>query len=61
MDVTGDRVLARFTGDAAGGRSASYLALKRWLVQKLSEACASPMQLVELNVLEALRPQAPPS
>jgi bacterioferritin-associated ferredoxin len=60
MDVTGDRVLARFTGDAAGGRSASYLALKRWLVQRLSETCASPMQLVELDVLERLRTQAPP-
>jgi hypothetical protein len=56
--VTGDRVLARFAGDAAGGQSASYLALKRYLVRRLEEACNGPMHLVELNVLERLRTPA---
>ncbi len=55
MDVTSDRVLARFSGDGADTQNASYLTLKRYLVRRMSEVCASPMQLVELNVLERLR------
>jgi NifU-like protein len=55
MDVTGDRVLARFSGDGADTSNASYLALKRYLVRRLGEVCGTTMHLVELNVLERLR------
>jgi NifU-like protein len=54
VDVNGDRVLARFRGDRVGTPAASYLCLKRYLVQRMSEACGQRMNLVELNVLEAL-------
>ncbi len=56
VDVSGDRVLARFFGKGVGTQSASYLALKRQLVRKMSEACGQKMHLIELNVLEALAP-----
>jgi NifU-like protein len=56
VDVAGDRVLARFTGNGVGTTAASFLALKRYVVQKLTEACGQKMNLVELNVLEALAP-----
>ena len=56
VDVTGDRVLARFTGNGVGTTAASFLALKRYAVQKMTEACGLKMNLVELNVLEALAP-----
>lgn len=56
VDVTGDRVLARFTGNGVGSTAASFLALKRYAVQKMTEACGVKMNLVELNVLEALAP-----
>ena len=52
VDVSGDRVLARFSGNGVGGTAASYLAVKRRLVQRMSEACGRKMNLVELNVLE---------
>ncbi len=54
VDVSGDRVLARFWGGRVGTPAASYLSLKRYLVQKMSDACGQKMNLVELNVLEAL-------
>jgi NifU-like protein len=56
IDVNGDRVLARFFGPRVGSSAASYLALKRYLVQKMAEAVGHKMNLVELNVLEALAP-----
>jgi NifU-like protein len=56
VDVAGDRVLARFTGNGVGTTAASYLALKRYAVQKMTEACGVKMNLVELNVLEGLAP-----
>ncbi len=56
VDVAGDRVLARFTGSGVGTTAASFLALKRYAVQKMTEACGVKMNLVELNVLEALAP-----
>jgi NifU-like protein len=56
VDVMGDRVLARFTGNGVGTTAASFLALKRHVVQKMTEACGVKMNLVELNVLEALAP-----
>lgn len=56
VDVTGDRVLARFTGNGVGTTAASFLALKKYAVQKMTEACGLKMNLVELNVLEALAP-----
>jgi NifU-like protein len=56
VDVAGDRVLARFTGNGVGTTAASFLSLKRYVVQKLTEACGHKMNLVELNVLEALAP-----
>jgi NifU-like protein len=54
VDVTGDRVLVRFHGAPVGTTAASWLALKRFLVQKISDACGQKMNLVELNVLEGL-------
>ena len=54
VDVAGDRVLVRFFGEAVGTTAASFLALKRYLVQKMSEACGHKMNLVELNVLESV-------
>ena len=60
VDVTGDRVLARFFGRAVGTQTASFLALKRYLVQRMSEACGQKMNLVELNVLESLAAQSKP-
>ena len=56
VDVSGDRVLARFYGRGVGTPAASFLALKRYLVMRLTEACGQKMNLVELNVLEALAP-----
>jgi NifU-like protein len=56
VDVTGDRVLARFTGNGVGTTAPSFLALKRYVVQKMTEAVGQKMNLVELNVLEALAP-----
>ena len=59
MDVAGDRVLARFFGDRVGTTAASWLAIKRHLVDRLSAACGQKMNLVELNVLEGLAKAAP--
>jgi NifU-like protein len=60
VDVTGDRVLVRFFGGRVGTPAPSFLALKRFLVQRISEACGRKMVLVELNVLEELgRRRAP--
>jgi NifU-like protein len=56
VDVGGDRVLVRFFGRGVGSQAASFLALKRYLVHRLTEACGHKMNLVELNVLEALAP-----
>jgi bacterioferritin-associated ferredoxin len=56
VDVSGDRVLARFFGRGVGSTAASFLALKRYLVGRMSESCGQKMNLVELNVLEALAP-----
>ena len=56
VDVAGDRVLARFTGNGVGTTAASFLALKRYVVQKMTDAVGHKMNLVELNVLEALAP-----
>jgi NifU-like protein len=56
VDVMGDRVLARFFGRGVGTQAASFLALKRYLVQRMSDVCGQKMNLVELNVLEALAP-----
>jgi NifU-like protein len=55
VDVSGDRVLARFFGDLVGTAAASYLALKLYLVGRISDACGHKMQLIELNVLEQLQ------
>ena len=54
VDVVGDRVLVRFSGGAVGTSDASYLAIKRYLVKQMSDACGQKMNLIELNVLEAL-------
>jgi NifU-like protein len=54
VDVSGDRVLARFHGSAVGTPAASFLALKRYLVLRMADACGQRMNLVELNVLESL-------
>lgn len=54
VEVGGDRVLVRFTGDRVGTPAASFLALKHYLVRRMSEACGQKMNLVELNVLEEL-------
>jgi NifU-like protein len=54
VDVSGDRVLARFFGKGVGTQNASYLALKRCVVRTMSDACGVKMNLVELNVLEAM-------
>ncbi len=59
MEVAGDRVLARFFGDRVGTTAASWLAIKRHLVDRLSAACGQKMNLVELNVLEGLAKAAP--
>ncbi|MBV8878463.1 MAG: (2Fe-2S)-binding protein [Planctomycetaceae bacterium] len=56
VDVAGDRVLARFTGNGVGTTAASFLALKRYVVQKMTDAVGQKMNLVELNVLETLAP-----
>ena len=56
VDVNGDRVLARFFGKGVGTTAASFLALKRYLVHRMAEACGQKMNLIELNVLEALAP-----
>jgi len=56
VDVNGDRVLARFYGRAVGTQTASFLALKRYVVLRMTEAVGHKMNLVELNVLEALAP-----
>src|SRR6185436_3202128 len=56
VDVSGDRVLARFYGKGVGTPAASFLALKRYLVQRMTEAIGQKMHLVELNVLEAMAP-----
>lgn len=60
MDVAGERVLARFFGDRVGTTSASWLAIKRHLVDRLSAACGQKMNLVELNMLEGLA-KVPPA
>jgi NifU-like protein len=60
VDVAGDRVLARFFGDRVGSTDASWLALKRHVVDRMAAACGQKMNLVELNVLEALA-KAPPA
>jgi NifU-like protein len=53
-DVQGDRVLVRFTGEIVGTTSASFLALKRWMVERMTASIGRKMNLVELNVLEGL-------
>jgi NifU-like protein len=55
VDVSGDRVLVRLSGPQVGTTAPSFLALKRFLVQKLSDACGQKIQLIELNVLESLQ------
>lgn len=60
VDVAGDRVLVRFFGDAVGTPAPSFLAIKRHLVRRMSEACGQKMNLIELNVLESrARPPSP--
>jgi NifU-like protein len=54
VDVSGDRVLVRFYGNAVGTAAPSYLALKRNLVKTMSDACGQKMHLIELNVLESV-------
>ena len=54
VDVGADRVLARFYGDRVGTTAASFLAIKRHVVDRMSAACGMKMNLVELNVLEGL-------
>ena len=54
VEVEGDRVLARYQGDLAGTTAASFLAIKRHVVERISAACGRDMKLVELNVLEGL-------
>jgi len=56
VDVSGDRVLARFYGKGVGTTTASFLALKRYVVLRMTEAVGHKMNLVELNVLEAMAP-----
>jgi len=58
VDVGGDRVLARFYGDRVGTTAASFLAIKRHVVDRMSAACGMKMNLVELNVLEGLAKSA---
>lgn len=53
VEVSGDRVLVRFYGEAVGTPAASFLAIKRHLVRKMSDACGQKMNLIELNVLES--------
>jgi len=53
VDISGDRVLARFTGSVVGTPAPSFLSIKRHLVKKMSDACGHKMNLIELNVLEA--------
>ena len=53
-DVQGDRVLVRFSGDAVGTTSASFLALKKGMVERMTASIGRKMNLVELNVLEGL-------
>ena len=53
-DVAGDRVLVRFTGEIVGTTSAAFLALKRWMVERMTASIGRKMNLVELNVLEGL-------
>lgn len=53
VEVSGDRVLARFSGDSVGTTAPSFLSLKKFLVKKMSDACGQKMQLIELNVLES--------
>lgn len=60
VDVAEDRVLVRFTGDAVGTPAPSFLALKRHLVRRMTEACGHRMQLIELNVLEQEARSTPP-
>jgi NifU-like protein len=54
VDVAGDRVLVRFYGEAVGTQAPSFLAIKRYLVRRMSDACGQKMTMVELNVLEGL-------
>ena len=56
VDVSGDRVLARFYGKGVGTTTASFLALKRYVVLRMHEVVGHKMNLVELNVLEGLAP-----
>ena len=56
VDVSGDRVLVRFYGKGVGTTTASFLALKRFLVLRMHEAIGHKMNIVELNVLEAMAP-----
>ena len=51
-DVTGDRVLVRFSGESVGTTASSFLSVKRYLVKRMSDACGQKMNLIELNVLE---------
>jgi NifU-like protein len=54
VDVTGERALVRFSGDRVGTPAASFLALKHYLVRRMSDVCGQKMNLIELNVLEEL-------
>jgi bacterioferritin-associated ferredoxin len=58
VEVGGDRVLARFYGDQVGTTTASFLAIKWCVVERMSDACGMKMNLVELNVLEGLAKSA---
>jgi NifU-like protein len=53
VDVHGERVLVRFFGSGVGTTAPSYLAIKYYLVRRMSEACGHKVNMVELNVLES--------
>lgn len=54
VEVEGERVLARYSGERVGTTAASFLAIKRHVVERISAACGRDMKLVELNALEGL-------
>jgi len=60
VDVSGDRVLVRFFGAGVGTVAPSFLAIKRHLVRRMSDACGQKMTMVELNVLEGLAKASKP-
>ena len=52
VDVQGNRALIRFRGPAVGTQTPSFLAVKKHIVQAMSQLCGENMYLLELNVLE---------